>query len=180
MDGTHIMVDLETLGTGNDALILSIGAVKFTPTEIVDSFHVGIDPVSAQQAGLKIDAATVMWWFDPERAAAREALLGLERVDLGSALLGFRDWCGDDDVTLWGNGATFDNVILRGAFAAMRFEYPAKFWNDLCFRTLKRLAPDVKVEREGTHHDALDDATYQARLWQAIYARLGAPVPVLS
>ena len=36
---TQIMLDLETLGTKPDSVIVSIGAVKFSPTEIYDSFY---------------------------------------------------------------------------------------------------------------------------------------------
>lgn len=158
-----IMVDLETLGTGGDAVLLSIGAAKFNSDEIVDSFHVAIDPATAQGYGLKIDADTVMWWLDPGRAEAREALLKLERVDLVSALLGFAMWIGGDSIPLWGNGATFDNAILRNAYAATGIDYPIKFYHDRCYRTIKNMAPEIAMVREGTHHDALDDAISQAK-----------------
>lgn len=173
MNELNVTVDLETFGTGNDAVILSIGAVKHTATEIVDRFHVGVDPASCQQLGLKMDAATVLWWMNDDLGAAREALLGLERVDLPSALVGFSQWFGSDPLPIWGNGSTFDNVILRSAYAACHLEYPTRFWNDLCYRTMKTMFPGLQPEREGIHHDALDDATYQARHWMAIVQHLG-------
>lgn len=168
-----IMVDLETLGVGNDALILSIGAVKFNATEIVDGFHVGIDPVSAEFYDRKIDGGTVMWWMQPDRAEARANLLALEKVDMPSALIGFAAWVGPDSLPLWGNGATFDNIILRSSYEACRMEYPVKFYHDRCYRTLKGLVPDIELVREGTHHDALADATSQAKHLLAIVAALG-------
>lgn len=166
------MLDLETFGNGSDASIVSIGAVKFTETDIVDEFHVGVDPASCQQLGLTIDASTVMWWLNHDRQDARGALLSLERVDLGSALAGFSDWFGDEK-PIWGNGATFDNVILRSAYRACRMEYPVRFWLDRCYRTVKNLAPGIELVREGTHHDACDDARCQAKHLQAICAHLG-------
>jgi exodeoxyribonuclease VIII len=36
-----------------------------------------------------------------------------------------------------------------------------EFWKDKCYRTVKGMYPDVKMERSGTHHNALDDAFYQ-------------------
>jgi hypothetical protein len=163
-----VMVDLETFGTGNDAVIVSIGAVKFSETEILDKFHVGVDPQSATAFGLKMDAATIM-----QRSAARAALLSLERVDLPSALLGFALWLGADSLPLWGNGATFDNIILRSAYAHCGLDYPVKFYHDRCYRTIKNLAPDIALERVGTLHDALDDAESQARHLMAIAKYLG-------
>lgn len=170
---TNIMGDIETLGTGRHALVLSIGACKFNATEIVDKFHVAIDPVNAQALGLNIEAGTVMWWLDPERAPAREQLLKHERHDLVTALHGFASWIGDADATLWGNGATFDNIVLRDAYAAAGLDYPIRFWNDACYRTIKNRRPDIKLVREGVHHDALDDAVSQAKHLQAICAGLG-------
>ena len=168
----HVMLDLETFGNGNDAAIISIGAVKFNEAEILDEFHVGVDPATCQAVGLKIDASTVLWWLDNERQAARDAMYVLEKVDLGSALAGFSDWFGDEK-PIWGNGATFDNVILRSAYRACGLDYPSRFWLDRCYRTVKSLAPGIELVREGTHHDACDDARCQAKHLQAICAHLG-------
>jgi exodeoxyribonuclease VIII len=167
---THVMLDLETFGNGSDALIVSIGACKFDPcgSGVTDSFHVAIDPVSAQAIGLKIDAGTVMWWLHADRAPAREALLANEMVDIGSALSGFAEWFGGTSMPVWGNGATFDNVILRHAFQRYGLPCPWHFGHDRCYRTMKNLAPHVLIERTGTHHDALDDAVSQALHLQVI------------
>lgn len=47
---------------------------------------------------------------------------------------------------------------------------PWPHWNDRCYRTLKAMRPDVKMERTGTHHNAVDDATSQARHALALLA----------
>lgn len=175
----HVMLDLETWGTGNNALPISIGACKFDENDIIDRFHVAIDPVSAQRYGLEIDAGTILWWFDPERDEARRNWLSHERVELASALLGFEMWCanGSPVAAIWGNGSTFDNVILRSAYAATNQEYPVRFWQDMCYRTMKNQSPDCPIVREGTHHNALDDAVTQAKHLQAIWRKL---IPVLE
>lgn len=168
----NVMIDLETLGTSNNAVILSIGATKFFETEIIDAFHVGITPESCQDAGLKIDAATVSWWMAPERDEARKALMALPKVDLFDALDGFAQWYGPESMPTWGNGATFDNVVLRNAFAAVNLTCPWKFWDDRCYRTMKNHAPGITLARVGTHHDARDDAIYQTKHLQKIWAAL--------
>jgi hypothetical protein len=80
-------------------------------------------------------------------------------------------WCKHQPsvLTIWGNGSTFDNVILRSAFAAAGLEYPVRFWADQCYRTKKNEFPTVPLVREGTHHKALDDAISQAKHLQAIW-----------
>jgi len=170
----HVMVDIETLGKGNNAAILSIGAVKFNPFtyDIYDSFYVPVDPESCQALGLKIDASTVMWWMHADRDDAREAMMIETRVDLPSAMYGFVDWFGGDK-PVWGNGSTFDNVILSNAFKACNIDQPWMFWNDKCYRTLKGQAKHIKLKRKGTHHNALDDAISQAEHMQAIVEYLG-------
>lgn len=173
----HVMLDIETFGNGNDAVIVSIGAVKFNQDGLLnDDFHVGIDPASCQALGLKMDASTIAWWMHEDRADARAALNSLEMIDLPSALVGFSQWCSTDLVAMWGNGATFDNVIMRSAFRVCGMEYPVRFWQDKCYRTLKGLAPGVTLVREGTHHDALDDARSQARHLLAIIEHLQVPL----
>ncbi len=171
----HVMLDLETLGKGDRAAIISIGAVKFDPAGVgVESgFYVNVDAESAQAYGLQIDASTVMWWLHADREVARRALLESTPVGLAEALDGFADWFGTDSLPTWGNGATFDNIITRNAFAAVGRDLPWKFWDDRCYRTLKNLAPALKLERVGTYHNALDDATSQALHMQAIVAHLG-------
>lgn len=166
----NVMLDLETMGDGNSAPILSIGAVKFNATEITDEFHVGIHLESSMQFGLQPSAGTIMWWLHPDRHDARAELLRLEAVDLPEALQGFSQWFGTQEMPIWGNGATFDNVILRSSYAATGIRYPVRFWLDACYRTVKNAAPHIKLVREGTHHNALDDARCQAKHLQAIWA----------
>lgn len=166
----HIMLDIETWGTGPKALIVSIGAVAFDKDAITDSFHVCIDPESAKATGGEIDPSTILWWMSSERTEPREKWLQAEKVDIWSALNGFRQWAepilsvDGDNVRpgrVWGNGAAFDNVIVRSAMERLNIDcWP--FWLDACYRTIKGSAVDIKLQRLGTYHDAVDDATSQA------------------
>ena len=168
---THVMVDLETLATSSNALILSIGAVKFDPLsdQVLDQFHVGVDldSLPSNAYGLDIEAATVLWWLNAQRAAGREALEAVPKADLASVLDGFSMWIGRN-AKVWGNGASFDNVILRNAYTKLGLVCPWSFWNDRCYRTFKNLAPSIKTERVGAYHSALDDAVTQASHMQKI------------
>lgn len=175
----NIMLDLETFGVGNEAAPISIGAVAFDKDTILDRFHVGITPESCEQRKLTISASTIGWWLDDERRDAWHAWQALEKVDLWLALDGFSAWCAPSaytEIIMWGNGSTFDNIILRSAYAACGMEYPAKFWNDRCYRTVKGLAPEVKLQRVGVHHSAVDDAESQARHLQELWRHLGGTV----
>lgn len=168
---THVMIDLETLSTANNALILSIGAVKFAlgGTEMGPAFYVRVNMASAQQFGLHISADTVQWWLAPERDDARRDLLIAAPVDLPDALNGFTQWLGDEEIEgMWGNGAAFDNVILRSAYNATGIEPPWSYSKDRCYRTMKALVPEIPLERVGVYHNAVDDARTQAAHLQKI------------
>lgn len=79
---------------------------------------------------------------------------------------------------VWGNGATFDNVILRGAYERAGHTCPWKFWNDSDVRTIVLLgravgfAPKREMPFEGDAHNALADARHQAKYVSAIWQRL--------
>jgi len=160
------MTDLETLGSGSNAVILSIGACMFRPSGdgvAAEAFEVFVDPQSCVDAGLVMDPSTVLWWMGPKLGEARDVLMAkMEKaVPLRTALARFSAWFGTDK-PVWGNGATFDNVILRNAYKAVGLECPWAFWNDRCYRTMKNLARGVPLQRQGTHHSAMWDAISQA------------------
>lgn len=170
VEKSEVMIDLETLSTKANACILSIGAARFFPrdTQVMDHFEVFVDPESCTSAGLVIDASTVMWWMHGDRDEARKELMACPRLPLRTALGMFADWL-KGDRPVWGNGATFDNVILRNAYEACDIPAPWKYLNDRCYRTMKSQYPDVKMVRKGTHHSAAADAVSQAVHLQAIF-----------
>lgn len=164
----HVMVDLETLGTGYRPVIVSIGAAVFTPgsPEIGQTFYAKIDAADAARWGLRIEAGTVKWWLQ-QSEEAREVFKDGE--DLQEVLLRFFDWMGTGR-RLWGNGSNFDNRILREAYGAVRMQCPWHYRDDRDMRTYLDLHPRVDVEREGTHHHALDDAIHQVKVMAAAAA----------
>ena len=157
----EVMLDLETMGTGSNAAIIAIGAVRFdTGTqETTDEFYEVVDLQSCVDFGLEIDPSTVMWWMRQSDEARKE----FERrgEPLHVVLLNFEAWLGEDAV-VWGNGAAFDNTILANAYRKCAIKQPWMFWDDRCYRTMKCLYPEVPFVRLGDHHNAVDDARSQA------------------
>lgn len=162
----NVMVDLETLGQGPGCVVLSIGAVMFDETGLGEEFYMVVNQESCEDEGLKADQSTLDWWSkqSPEaRVVLDEAKTG--GVPLIHALQEFGAYLEQYNmraVKIWGNGASFDNTILVACYKAVGIETPWKFWNDRCYRTFKALFPSVKLERQGTYHNALDDAKTQA------------------
>ncbi len=154
----NIMLDLETMGTGANSAIIAIGAVRFDKDGIKAKFCATINLQSSIDFGLEIDANTVIWWMDQSDEARKAFKSG---NNLSTVLLGFSEWIGDN-ARVWGNGAAFDNVLLSNAYKKTSLPMPWKFWDDMCYRTIKNLHKDVKFERVGTYHNAVDDAESQA------------------
>lgn len=169
----HIMIDLETMGTRPNAPIVSIGAVAFDATGVHKKFYRVVDLESAVKAGGVIEPSTVLWWL-VQSHDARMALADDIAEPVKDVLDAFALWVAKFDVAgVWGNGATFDNVILTETYHRAYGVTPWRFWQDRCYRTVKNMYPGVEMVRSGTHHNALDDARTQAEHLIAINAAAG-------
>ena len=179
----HLMIDLETMGKGNKAAIVEIGAVFFDPIigTIGDTFCQKISLESSVGYGLEIDTSTVLWWMK-QSDEAREKLTGSQAIDLPDALNEFGSFISNKSgvklVKPWGNGASFDLVILGSAYAALNWVTPWQFYNERDVRTVVDLGkiigfdPKKDMPFEGVKHSALDDAIHQAKYVSAIIQRL--------
>jgi len=89
VNGTHVMVDIETLGQrpGNH-VILSIAAVKFDSegVHMQDLFDEEISKESCEKYGMESDEGTVEWW-DKQDATYTE-----QGRPLGDVLRDFANW----------------------------------------------------------------------------------------
>lgn len=173
----HVMLDLETMGNRSDAAIVAIGAVAFDVERgLGPEFYRAVRLESSMQTGGSVSASTVMWWMR-QSDDARAALSPEQTWPINAALIGFSEFVqevwngakiilvakGPPQVCVWGNGAAFDNVILRSAYEMCDLQPPWTFREDRCYRTLRSLAPDIKRPTIlGTPHNALDDAKFQA------------------
>lgn len=164
-----VMVDLETMGSGPNAAIVAIGAVAFNPGKglMGSRFYRVIDLESAVLMGGQIDPATVMWWLKQSDEARSALVKSGSTMNMAVVLREFTNWMAAaadnaDRVRVWGNGASFDNVILASAYRMAGLSQPWKYWNDRCYRTVKAQYPNIQMVRQGVHHNALDDAVSQA------------------
>ncbi|MCP3966933.1 MAG: 3'-5' exoribonuclease [Lentisphaerae bacterium] len=167
MGNNNVMIDLETMGNNSKSAIISIGAVRFDNLELGQEFYTNVNLQSCIDAGLTMDASTIMWWMKQSDEARKAFNSG---VNLADALRDFTKWLGPGG-EVWGNGVDFDNVILASAYDAANQPLPWRYWNNRCYRTFKGLCPSIKVPRGGIHHNALDDAKTQAEHLMKILKR---------
>jgi exodeoxyribonuclease VIII len=179
----EVMVDLETLDTGPDAHILSIGAVAMHNHD--QTFY--SIPGTGDQ-GRAVDDGTIDWWLEQPEAARNEVLIDTG-ITLEQSLKDFIEFFKDVGATrVWSHGVDFDVVILIHAFKQHGLRPPWFFTNVEHTRTListaqrlknKTFEPDrgivegntfgFKATNTGTHHNALDDALFQAQWMNAIW-----------
>ncbi len=171
----HVMLDLETLGTAADSVIMSIGAVRFDlDSDAIDDagFYASISIDSNLEYKRRIQEDTLLWWL--KQPIEAQTVFHESKQTLPVALSDFADWLGEGDCQMWSNGADFDLPMVAHAFTQCNMQVPWKFWNSNCFRTYKKLpgAKNVKLPMLGVKHNALFDAIHQAKTAQAIQAKL--------
>lgn len=166
---TDIMLDLETFGTEPGCVIRSIGAVIFDPFEDPLSnsdaftFYCNVDEASQLSLGLTKDPSTVAWW-ERQSEEAQASLLE-NQLPVHEAIAKFNQWARQFSYRkIWAQGANFDPGILEAVFKKLGTPVPWRFYEVLDTRTAYRIGQlDTKtVPREGTYHNALDDAKHQA------------------
>ncbi|QMI17739.1 3'-5' exoribonuclease [Escherichia coli] len=175
----HLSVDLETMEKNPDAPIISIGAIFFDPQtgDMGPEFSKTID---IDTAGGVIDRDTIKWWLKQSREA--QSAIMTDEIPLDDALLQLREFIDENSgeffVRVWGNGANFDNVILRRSYERQGIPCPWRWSNDRDVRTIVELGKAIDFDArtaipfEGVRHNALDDARYQAKYVSAIWQKL--------
>ena len=165
----EVMIDLETLSTAPNSVILTIAAIQFErnekiqPIEKMIKFYRKIDIKSCTDVGLHTSKETQEWWKKQPEIAREEALGGEDRQLLTKVLNDFSEWyktnnCGK----IWSHGDDFDCVILNSAFSACNIKVPWKFWETRDTRTLFDLAKQkLKNFPVVIKHHALHDAYSQ-------------------
>lgn len=162
------MVDLETLATTPDAHILTIGLVAMHDMDNTLYIHVKRNPSTAGNHIRRVDPDTESWWFKQSPEAQHEAFDQTNAVELDVALDQITEWFQADNMKkIWSHGATFDVTMLDDAYRQCDKLPPWRFWDVRDTRTVIDMAQRAvgrKLEptREGTHHNALDDAVHQA------------------
>lgn len=162
MSKMDVMIDLETLSTRPNAVILVIAAVKFNRTgkltelKEMDTFYLRIDINSCLRKAMHSSQDTRDWWNKQDKAIREEAF-GQPREDLSIALRQFVEWFGDTEY-IWSHGATFDIVIMNEAFRRCGLEAPWKFWNCRDTRTIYDIAGirNNELPQAAKHHALYD------------------------
>lgn len=183
----HMMVDIETLSTHNNAHILCASLVPFFPEgdshlfrENVENYTpwtYGLHPNA--QPGRHIDPRTVSWWFGQSsvaQARVNHLWQGGSSETFDSAHAFCNSMAGKivlaQPELIWAKSPTFDLAILRDLFYSCGVEVPWKFYEERDVRTAQEASPGHKALdtlEEGEAHDPLYDCKVQAYTVQKFY-----------
>lgn len=171
---TNIMIDIEALDSNAaTAALVSLGAVYFDLEKgtLGEEFYLEV-PIQELQgqlnAGRTLSLDTMQWWMQQSDEARKVFTFnnGKEKVTTVGLLHEFSRFCQKtlpEHPKIWGNGVDYDNILLRGLYKAYSIKCPWKYSNNRCYRTMKKMFSFVALDREGTHHNGLDDAKTQAK-----------------
>lgn len=169
----HFSIDLETLDNRYSSAIISIGVQQFDPStgKLGATFYREIDFDSAIKAG-SVSGSTLSWWMTQDIKAKRIFEKNdKNKVALATALDELRTWMSGlaPVPKVWGNGSVFDITILEHAHINGGVGLtPA--WHFTNIRDMRTIVEDAQLggtewpKRVGVHHNALDDAAYQAQV----------------
>ena len=157
------MIDIEGLGTGPDAAILTIAAQSFDPfgTGYYDRHYYARITLESQE-NRRIQDDTLAWWATQPEAQA-EAFAEDNRVPLDQALDELYKLAWQHDY-IWAQGPTYDINILEHAYKSYNKTQPWQFYRIRDSRTVLSLWPGRPVPP--TSHHALEDTRKQIDILQ--------------
>jgi 3' exoribonuclease, RNase T-like len=172
-----VSLDIETLGTKSDAVVLSIGACVVTP-DGVRTDRVFYSRVNIQQQidlGRSITEGTLRFWFEQGRSAQKSTFGSTDGgPSVRETLSKLWAWLAElGHPSVYCKGPQFDGAILDSLADSVKVARPVNYrkWRDI--RTLEEiivwaghedLLVAVKERETGNAHDALADAQMQGEV----------------
>lgn len=129
--------------------------------ELGPTFYVPVNLRSSMLNGGVADGDTILWWLKQSKEA-RAAICTNDALDIKDALFELSHFitchaCNLKKLKVWGNGATFDNVILRGAYERVGLACPWEYFNDQDVRTIVNLGQFIGFNSKKICHLMVND-----------------------
>ena len=173
-----IMIDIESLNTTPNCVILTIGAVRFDPKGSGIAERLELRPTIEDQTEIynrSINEDTLRWWGTQSEAAQEEAMGDWGRVPFAECMETLYKFCWNRRA-VWSNGAGFDCIVMEDAWRQTSDKpnpIPWPFWSVRDTRTLYEVAGvSLKDDKHITTHKAVEDAEHQAIVVQRAYMKL--------
>ena len=169
------MLDIETLATTPDAVVMSVGVVKFDP-------HTGTpynktlwrpDIDEQTERDRHVSESTLEWWSKLPQHIQDDAFSEEGRIPVVEFMKELNRFCVGAD-KIWCQGPQFDMLILENLYIQWGHHFGWQFWQVMDCRTLFQLMPtDPRKAIQQDLHSADADAYYQAIGVQQCYEHFG-------
>ena len=169
------MLDIETLATTPDAVVMSVGVVKFDP-------HTGTpynktlwrpDIDEQTERDRHVSESTLEWWAKQPDHIQEDAFSDEGRIPVTEFMKELNRYCVGMD-KIWCQGPQFDMLILENLYIQWGHHFGWQFWQVMDCRTLFQLMPvDPRKAIQQDLHSADADAYYQAIGVQQCYEHFG-------
>ena len=169
------MLDLETLSTRPNAVILTLGAVKFNPFTLEDpgpGLYIRPDVDEQIAQGRDVQDETVNWWMNQAEDVREEALGTDGRISVEAMYQQLNRFLVGAN-SIWAQGPLFDFAILENLYRQYGWPTPWQYWQIRDSRTLFGVHGDPRVKGKVGLHNALEDCVSQATAVQQVYNKLG-------
>ena len=157
-----IIVDLETLGIGEDSIIVQVGAIKFNRNtgERLDSFLKNISINTSIAAGFKLETEVYNWWMEQNKKV-RASVFNNKNKSVREVMVELNNFIKGADA-IWSH-ATFDFPKIMYHLKALGIPPSFSFRSARDLRTIVDISKlDLgKIPKNEMAHNALVDCEYQ-------------------
>jgi len=160
------MLDIETLSTSPNSLILTIGAIKFDRNKEMkdikdmDTFYTRINQESCKKLNMDINKDTLEWWNLQSEESKFEAFTSEDRIDIKDALVKLSKFIKNTKY-IWAHSPNFDCIILENAYRLCKLEIPWRFYNLRDTRTIYDIGKVALTNIDTNKHHSLYDCYNQ-------------------
>lgn len=181
----EIMIDIETLGTTPDSVVLEIAAYPFSLNDELARglpYHVVVSTTEQVKSGRRAALSCIEWWKHTSPDRLTELLTDRDAVPISAALDGLTNYVAgirhcNDSIGVWAHSPSFDLVMLEDCYRQLGRKPPWTYREQRDVRTwlLAHGAqrPSDVLARGTEEHYALEDAVYQAQVVQEALWRIG-------
>lgn len=189
---TAIIIDLETLGKTNDAVVFNLAALFFSlnpdkqelleKEEPNNSLNLRFDVLEQISLGNKLDFSTVEFWNNSKNKLALETITKLPLNDFKESMEELNKWVRNLKVKygcrVYHRGMDFDGPILENLYkaAGIKKEWvrgdaarDIRSYIDALLKTNTGYVPGISKDLTELTHTALGDCYNDARAMQIAY-----------
>lgn len=168
----HLIIDIETLATSADAMVLEVGAILYLSNQTTNSYHSFVATPQGNTSTATInfhqEKTDLFHNYFSNLATAKPMSQIVTELNELTEVLG-------NDIIVWAWGSDFDFPILRTAaeYAGVSFFPSVHYRNFKCLRTFaSSFLSDTELPKKPTNaHSALADCQWELEVLKLALAK---------